>query len=719
MNYPNIDDVESCFKSYFLDALKERERIEKATLSAVDDVFVESTRRVISQLLKEHGIDSIKNTKEVPLKRLSPTLSSFIDEEALQLNKELYYTIQTAIFNAVFNAFSPLARLGIDVLLDQESRVGNANDVPNKNVKGNKLQEAVSAGNLHGQKEKSKGKKVDWTKKVVDYEAGYMYLPGLGYCNIYCGSDESRWGSHAFESLKRKAEAKNPAYYMPKMKSVQKDLIAQSEAIAKSTMQKRQVFNDKEFKVSDRIWGIAQKNKDLLKDIIASNFNKDVTKTAKAIDVLVTKGKETACRDYPDMMKRLNGRIPGYVSFEAYRLARNEMAETTFRATLQDYVDSPYVEGVKWLLANNRLKKYEDACCCNDLAYTDVYGLGRGVFPLDKVPDRPHVMCLCCLAPVSSREMKKLLKKGLEIGNVPTKEWLESAKDEINAQIIKDKENQYGVRLFHNEKQEALRSACIHAIKSHEWFKNGVKDVDKEAFVEDLNKATGMGLFALARYSGEMKVDLYCQDWKERGSRYSLVENKVYCNLYVDGAKLDSKALGFKLGMRTFLHEAGHWVDSNITGRQMGLTLKMQKLYNAIYGDVLNAINKTGRELYKAKFVPLSKLDANSLGKLDARIKQAVTQKIRENIHINSSVSDMYGALTQNTIAGRGANNMYGHGMKYWRYEDERLHKIMVKMEFIAEAFESLGNLKRMEAMQKHLPTAWAHFHSVLNNFLF
>ena len=539
-------------------------------------------------------------------------------------------------------------------------------------------------------------------QEKIDRENGRIYALGIGWLPTYSGDDSSRFKSEA-----GKAKNFSNKDYLPKMKSIQNDIIAQADAIAKSSMQKRRVFNEKEFKLSSSIWNTSKKNKEVLKELIRQNVNKDVTQLAKAIDLYVKKGFSKSCSEYPNMMKRLNGRIPGTVTFAAYRLARNEISEITFRATLEDYVQNPFVEAVKWLLANNRLKKYEDQCCCNDLAFQNAYDLGRGIYPLDKVPDRPHVMCLCTLAPISSRRLKKAIKDGLKIGNVPTKEWMDSMKEERNAQIIKDKENQYGITIFHNEEQKALKQACLSAIKSHDWFINGVQDIDKESFIEDLNKLTGEGLFMLARYTGEMEAELY----HEGVSRYNIRENKVYTNLLKTPIELgDNKALGYKLGMATFLHETGHWLDSNITGKKLGLTLKMEKLYSSIRDDVLNAINKTGEELYKSKFTPLKDLDKISLDSLDSRIKNVVTNRIGTNIHINSNISDMYGAITQNTIAGRGTNKMYGHTKEYWEYNSKDKYVIKVHAEFIAEAFESLCNKRRLNAMSQFLPTAWESF---------
>ena len=161
-------------------------------------------------------------------------------------------------------------------------------------------------------------------------------------------------------------------------------------------------------------------------------------------------------------------------------------------------------------------------------------------------------------------------------------------------------DNQYSLPLFQNEDDEVIKKSYIKAITSHEWFNDGVEDIDKEAFIEDLNKATGMGLFMLARYTEGMKAELYC----EGKSYYELHENKIYTNLrktpLTHGA---DKAIGFKIGMRAFLHETGHWLDNNVLGVRNGIRDKLPELDAKIKNDVCNFINKMGNFAYKNGYV--------------------------------------------------------------------------------------------------------------------
>ena len=659
MDYPNIDDIEPIFKPYLLDALKGREKVEKAMLHIVEDVFVKSVGRIKSLLFTPYK-SSFRHKKKdkILLKDLvnEKELDDLCEKEKKKIFDELLFIVEESLVSSLMVMKSPLARIKLDERIFLLRKKANGEMSEEGRIAG----EADEKGSIHKKK-----------PSIKEYE--------------------------------------------PIMQSIQEDLVKEAVAISKSAMQKVKTFNNKEFRLSSRLWDHSENSVATIKNIMKDNMNEDVTKIAKALDCYVKQGASKACSAYPNMMRRLKGRIPGYISFAAYRLARNEMAEATFTATLNDYKESPYIEAVQWLLANNRLKKYEDACCCNDLAYRDSYGLGHGIYPIDQVPDRPHVMCLCTLAPISSRKLKKAIKEGLKIGNVPTEEWLEKAKDERDRQAIKGKDAQLAFDFSQNIGGRKLKKVCINIIKEHEWFEKGVKDVDKKTFVEDLNKLTKEGLLMLARYTGEMKAELYYEG--KDGSHYYPLKNQIYCNLTADAKRFDNKELGFKLGMKSFLHETGHWIDSNITGERFGLTSKMEKLYNTIQRDVINFINKVGREQFQSKFNPISNLDKTTLNKLGI-VKQYVADKIKENIHINSNVSDIYGALTQNEIAGLGQKGRYGHSIEYWQYDDKAFHKAKVKMEFIAEAFESLCNKRRVDAMKEYLPSAWKEFNSTLTEII-
>ena len=485
---------------------------------------------------------------------------------------------------------------------------------------------------------------------------------------------------------------------------IQLDVSKKSSELAEHQMEKQRIYNEKEFKLSDRVWDLSNGQGERIKSLIKEGINMDCKKLAKLLDECAKTGNSKPIKEYPNMMKRLKGRFPPDTSFAAMRAARNELSELYFTTSIKDYLENPYIEAVQWLLANNRLKMYEEECDCNDIAYEDVYGLGRGIYPIDKVPDRPHVMCLCTIAPITRRKLQKQLEGGMKLGNVPPEEWFEGQNHENNIELIKSKYIETGLKLFHNEKGRALGLASIDIIKEHKWFIDGVHAEDKKSFLDDLHKVNGRALYILARHTGDMQVEFYST---YNGSFYSPQENKIYCNLINDRRKSDNQALEFKLGMRTFLHEAGHWLDCNIHTETGGLRGKMSLLSAYIGKDVLNYINKMGYSVMGSTYKPLDKIP---ISKLPEKVKKEVIRLLDVNKHVNSNISDLYGSITANKIS-----TGFRHDLDYWNYGKPSVFKDRVTAEAIAEMFESLGHPQRIEAMQSFLPSAWHYFNMILD----
>ena len=491
------------------------------------------------------------------------------------------------------------------------------------------------------------------------------------------------------------------------VKKIQLDVSKKSEEIARHTMEKQRLYREKEFKLSNRVWDLSNGQGEKIKKLVEAGVNIDCKKLAKALDECAKMGNSKPIKEYPNMMKRLNGRFPPDTSFAAMRVARNELSELYFTTSIKDYMENPYIEAVQWLLANNRLKMYEDECDCNDIAYEDVYGLGRGIYPIDKVPDRPHVMCLCTIAPITSRKLKKQLEGGMKLGNVPTEEWLKKQNHEDNIELIKSKYIETGLKLFHNEKGRALGLASIDIIKEHKWFIDGVHDEDKKSFLDDLYKVNGRALYILARHTGDMQVEFYYDG--KIGSHYNHSTNKVYCNLKDGKLQGVNKKLGFELNTLGFLHETGHWLDSNLLNKPYGVSQKLDNLFNLIRYDVISYINKMGFE-YKSDFKLVKDLELKTIASLDKELRKFITNSIAKDAEINSNISDLYGAMTHEIIAGYEFNGLNGHKYDYWQREDKNVHCFKVLTEAVAEMFESFSNIERMRAMQSYLPNAWIYF---------
>lgn len=263
------------------------------------------------------------------------------------------------------------------------------------------------------------------------------------------------------EQIKQYYKAKG----LLKFRLIEKDALREAERIAESTMRKERIFKNKKFVLSDRIWDLSDNNYEKIREIIASGINTDCAEVAKALQQYVKKGAETFAENYPNMYERIGGRVPKSLMYEPLRLARNELAETYWQATIEGFKENPAVKAVKWLLSNNRMLGFHDIC--DELAYADDHGLGAGVYPIDAAPAKPHICCLCALAPVIAKE----IERG-DAANKPPENWeavkarlkntsafinLDELSEEQKEKLQKRRHDAYLVRLeknletFHNE----------------------------------------------------------------------------------------------------------------------------------------------------------------------------------------------------------------------------------------------------------------------------
>ena len=82
--------------------------------------------------------------------------------------------------------------------------------------------------------------------------------------------------------------------------------------------------------------------------------------------------------------------------YHAIVIARTE-AQNAFLAGHVDRIqDVPWVRGVKWNLSAS----HRTNCECEVLATQDLYGMGPGIYPKDRVPERPHPNCFCYVTDV-------------------------------------------------------------------------------------------------------------------------------------------------------------------------------------------------------------------------------------------------------------------------------------------------------------------------------
>ena len=88
---------------------------------------------------------------------------------------------------------------------------------------------------------------------------------------------------------------------------------------------------------------------------------------------------------------------PGGVAYAAKRLARTEINLAYHKATVAESLGKPWISGLSWRLSTSHVG--EDRC--DFLARQDDYGLGRGTYPVDELPDPPHPQCMCYKVPAT------------------------------------------------------------------------------------------------------------------------------------------------------------------------------------------------------------------------------------------------------------------------------------------------------------------------------
>jgi len=159
--------------------------------------------------------------------------------------------------------------------------------------------------------------------------------------------------------------------------------IAVALARGDSTVRFAYTGNADGISLSDRIWRDAANDFTRIFNIIKLDAfqGRSAWYSAKAIEKFITDGDNR-----------------GYTPWKsALRLIRSEMQAAFFAGQIEQYSEIYFIEGVKWNLS---LSHRPSGCMCEQQARQDLYGLGRGVYPKDRVPGPPHPQCLCYLTSV-------------------------------------------------------------------------------------------------------------------------------------------------------------------------------------------------------------------------------------------------------------------------------------------------------------------------------
>lgn len=194
----------------------------------------------------------------------------------------------------------------------------------------------------------------------------------------------------------------------------------------------------KGMKLSDRIWQQGEKSRQAIQNILAEAVatGQSAIKTAKLLQQYVRKDAVTLVEDYPDMMKRLQNKIPKDISYEALRLARSETSKAYWKGVIESARNSPSYKGVKWILSSS----HPLADICDAYADHDE-GLGRGVYAPGSEPEYPHPNCLCTIVAVHEqpeeflKKLKSWQQQGPSVETARIESWFQRVHRQPDAEV--------------------------------------------------------------------------------------------------------------------------------------------------------------------------------------------------------------------------------------------------------------------------------------------
>jgi hypothetical protein len=170
---------------------------------------------------------------------------------------------------------------------------------------------------------------------------------------------------------------------------------------------------------------------------ITREFNKSIEKASASIAKLGNKEMKAAYKQVLDAAINLNIKVMEKAAWVAVqeksryyadRIATTEMSRAWSDGFFAKHDNDPRVIGYKWRLSS----KHPRFDICDFHATADLYGMGAGVYPQDKVPSHPaHPYCHCNLQPVYKGEAIPG-----EINADAGKEWLQKQSPYNRQQLL-------------------------------------------------------------------------------------------------------------------------------------------------------------------------------------------------------------------------------------------------------------------------------------------
>lgn len=216
------------------------------------------------------------------------------------------------------------------------------------------------------------------------------------------------------------------------------------------------------------------------------------------------------------------------------------------------------------------------------------------------------------------------------------------------------------------------------------------KENEKALLLEDFSRVNPFIIKKLNSCQNPLIADIHY----ERNPHFNITENKIYYNAFTKDPR--STEAGFKTNMTGFLHEAGHYLDYNLSKDGKPLHTKMKDLEYYLKKDALDFVNriyrgKLGKQAVDFKNLSIQELKNGldfykKLGNLEniKDLDKLVGVELSKNKIVNSAISDLIGGVT-NGIVFSNEHKLYQHPPLYWNVDT-------LKAETTAHFFEVIGS---------------------------
>ncbi len=142
--------------------------------------------------------------------------------------------------------------------------------------------------------------------------------------------------------------------------------------------------------LDQRLWNITSKNARDIDTLIKVNAAKgaNAKELAKELDKYINPYKKIEA-------KALETGMSKNISYQAQRLSRTSLTHANTETCIQGSKMNPFCRGLKWNLSPSHFTRMNGKTdICDTYANQDIYDLGAGIYPPDKLPIG-HPNCLC------------------------------------------------------------------------------------------------------------------------------------------------------------------------------------------------------------------------------------------------------------------------------------------------------------------------------------